>query len=80
MTLRRSRQSLNMVRESYESSNADGVKLMSVQLRTAQKAMLDKIAEYNGISTAAVLRAIVDEWSESILAETNSVVYANGDS
>lgn len=63
MAIVRSTQALELIRDAYEKHDEELV-LTSFKLRRAQKGMIEKLASWNAESQAAVIRAIIDEWSE----------------
>ena len=68
MAVVRSADARELVRETYEANDAKLV-LTSFQLRRPQKEMINKLAEWNAISQAALIRTIIDEWCEMNLRE-----------
>ena len=62
----RSPASLRAIKKGYEG-NGDFV-VLGLQVRSSQREMLQELSKQRGESQASVLRAIIDEWCEHMLA------------
>ena len=67
MALIRSPQSLNSVKELYQTSEDSNMVLISYFLRPNQKAIIDTLSKHTGKGKAEVMRDIIDEWCETQL-------------
>lgn len=71
MALVRSSAALELVRQHYEAPSGDtpNMILTSAHIRPAQKAIIDGLSAATGMGKAEIVRGIVDEWCEFVLAE-----------
>lgn len=71
MALVRSSAALELVRQHYEAPSGDtpNMILTSLYIRSGQKQIIDGLSDALGMGKAEVLRGIIDEWCEYVLAE-----------
>ena len=66
----RNKRTRDFVREKYENPEGGKKVLVSYFIGPSQKAMIDEIAGDLGKSQAAVLRGLIDEWSQAQINES----------
>ncbi len=74
MSLRHSKHSLKLVDLAYESDGNEGVRPKNIMLRHAQIDMISNIGNYNNMSDAQVVRAIIDEWARLTIRDNQELL------